>query len=218
MIDFVYFYLSIFGFMITIIDYKTGNLGSIQNILKRIGEDSVITSDKDEIARATKLILPGVGAFDTGMRNLTELNIVEILNKKVIVEKTPVLGICLGMQLLSKGSEEGSLSGLGWIDASTVRFRFEDSIEYKIPHMGWNFVRQHKKGRLFDNMYPDTRFYFVHSYFFQANDPEDILASTTYEIEFTSAIERGNILGVQFHPEKSHKFGMKLLKNFVDFY
>jgi glutamine amidotransferase len=204
--------------MITIIDYKTGNLGSIQNILKRIGEDSVVTSDKDEIARATKLILPGVGAFDTGMRNLTGLNLIDILNKKVIEEKIPVLGICLGMQLLSKGSEEGSLPGLGWIDASTVRFKFEDSTEYKIPHMGWNFIRQHKTGRLFDNMYPDSRFYFVHSYFFCANDPEDVLTSTTYEIEFTSAIERGNILGVQFHPEKSHKFGMKLLKNFVDFY
>lgn len=204
--------------MITIIDYKTGNLGSIQNILKRIGEDSVVTSDKDEIARATKLILPGVGAFDTGMRNLTSLNLIDILNKKVIEEKIPVLGICLGMQLLSKGSEEGSLPGLGWIDASTVRFKFENSSEYKIPHMGWNFIRQHKTGRLFDNMYPDSRFYFVHSYFFSANDPEDVLTSTTYEIEFTSAIERGNILGVQFHPEKSHKFGMKLLKNFVDFY
>ncbi|MGD0753805.1 MAG: imidazole glycerol phosphate synthase subunit HisH [Bacteroidales bacterium] len=204
--------------MITIIDYKTGNLGSIQNILRRIGEDSVVTSDKNEIARATKLILPGVGAFDTGMRNLTELDLVEILNKKVILEKIPVLGICLGMQLLSKGSEEGSLSGLGWIDAETIRFRFEDGMEYKIPHMGWNFIRLHKAGGLFNNMYPDARFYFVHSYFFRVNDPEDILTSTTYEIEFTSAVERGNILGVQFHPEKSHKFGMKLLKNFVDFY
>jgi len=204
--------------MITIIDYKTGNLGSIQNILKRIGEESVVTSDKDEIAGASKLILPGVGAFDTGMRNLTELDLIDILNEKVIIEKTPVLGICLGMQLLSKGSQEGSLPGLGWIDADTVRFRFEDIIEYKIPHMGWNFIRQHKTSKLLDNMYPDARFYFVHSFFFRANEKEDVLTSTTYEIEFTSAIERGNILGVQFHPEKSHKFGMKLLKNFIDFY
>ncbi len=204
--------------MITIIDYKTGNLGSIQNILKRIGEESVVTSDKDEIARASKLILPGVGAFDTGMRNLLELDLVDVLNKKVGEEKTPVLGICLGMQLLSSGSEEGSLKGLGWINASTVRFKFENSQEYKIPHMGWNFIKQHKASRLFDNMYTDPRFYFVHSYFFKANDPEDILTSTTYEKEFTSSVERGNILGVQFHPEKSHKFGMKLLKNFVDLY
>jgi len=204
--------------MITIIDYKTGNLGSIQNILKRIGEDSVITSDKNEIERATKLILPGVGAFDTGMRNLLELDLVDVLNKKVKVEKIPVLGICLGMQLLSNGSEEGSLPGLGWIDAETIRFRFEDTIEYKIPHMGWNFIRQHKDSKLFGNMYSDARFYFVHSYYFSANNVKDVLLSTTYEIEFTSAVERGNILGVQFHPEKSHKFGMKLLKNFVDFY
>lgn len=204
--------------MITIIDYKTGNLGSIQNILRRIGEDSVITSDKDEITRATKLILPGVGAFDTGMRNLMELDLVDVLNKKVIVDKIPVLGICLGMQLLSNGSEEGSLPGLGWIDAETIRFRFADTMEYKIPHMGWNFIRQHKTSKLFENMYSDARFYFVHSFFFTANNQEDVLLSTTYEIEFTSAVEKGNILGVQFHPGKSHKFGMKLLKNFVDFY
>jgi glutamine amidotransferase len=204
--------------MITIIDYKTGNLGSIQNILKRIGEDSVITSDKDIIGKATKIILPGVGAFDTGMRNLLELDLVDILNKKVIAEKIPVLGICLGMQLLSNGSEEGSLAGLGWIDAETLRFRFRDTVEYKIPHMGWNFIRQHKDSKLFADMYSDARFYFVHSYFFRANIEKDVLLSTTYEIEFTSAVEKGNILGVQFHPEKSHKFGMKLLKNFVDFY
>jgi glutamine amidotransferase len=204
--------------MITIIDYKTGNLGSIQNILKRIGEDSVITSEKDEIERATKLILPGVGAFDTGMRNLLELDLVDILNRKVKAEKIPVLGICLGMQLLSNGSEEGSLPGLGLIDAETIRFRFEDTIEYKIPHMGWNFIRQHKESKLIEDMYPDARFYFVHSYFFRANIEKDVLLSTTYEIEITSAVEKGNILGVQFHPEKSHKFGMKLLKNFVDFY
>jgi len=204
--------------MITIIDYKTGNLGSIQNILKRIGEESVITSDKKEIARATKLILPGVGAFDTGMSNLSGLDLIDVLNEKVRVEKVPVLGICLGMQLLSKGSEEGSLPGLGWIDAESIRFRFENSLEYKIPHMGWNFIKQHKTARLFDNMYTDPRFYFVHSYFLRVHDTEDILTSTTYEIEFTSAVERGNILGVQFHPEKSHKFGIKLLKNFVDFY
>lgn len=204
--------------MITIIDYKTGNLGSIQNILRRIGEDSIITSDKNEVARASKIILPGVGAFDTGMRNLAGLDLIDILNRKVTEEKVPVLGICLGMQLMSKGSEEGTLPGLGWINAETVRFRFEDTIEYKIPHMGWNFVSQSKKSRLFDNMFPDARFYFVHAYYFRADQPEDILTATTYEIEFTSAIERENILGVQFHPEKSHKFGMKLLKNFVDFY
>jgi glutamine amidotransferase len=204
--------------MITIIDYKTGTLGSIQNILKKIGEQSVVTSDKDLISKATKLILPGVGAFDTGMRNLNELGLVEVLNEKVVYDKTPVLGICLGMQLMSGGSEEGALPGLGWIDAKTIRFQFIDTIEYKIPHMGWNFVKQHKSSRLLENMYPEARFYFVHSFYFSAGNKEDIVTTTKYETEFTSAVEKENILGVQFHPEKSHKFGMKLLKNFVDFY
>jgi imidazole glycerol-phosphate synthase subunit HisH len=204
--------------MITIIDYKTGNLGSIQNILKRIGEESVITSDKNQIANAKKLILPGVGAFDTGMANLKLLDLVDILNYKVLAEKTPVLGICLGMQILSRNSEEGSLPGLGWINAETRRFKFNDTNTYKIPHMGWNYVRQNKASNLFKELTSDARFYFVHSYFFSANDTEDVLSSTIYEIEFTSAIEKGNILGVQFHPEKSHKFGMRLLKNFADYY
>jgi glutamine amidotransferase len=204
--------------MITVVDYKTGNLGSIQNILKRIGEESVITSDRKEIARASKLILPGVGAFDTGMRNLTELDLLGVLNEKVLIEKIPVLGICLGMQLLSNGSEEGSIPGLGWIDGETKRFKFVNTLEYKIPHMGWNFVKQQKESNLFNSMFPEARFYFVHSFYFKANDPSDILTSTTYEIEVTSAVEKENILGVQFHPEKSHKFGMKLLKNFVDLY
>jgi glutamine amidotransferase len=204
--------------MITIIDYRTGNLGSIQNILKKIGEESIITSDKNEIANAKKLILPGVGAFDTGMANLKKLDIVDILNYKVLVEKTPVLGICLGMQILSKNSEEGFLPGLGWINAEARRFKFIDTNSYKIPHMGWNYVRENKANNLFKEMPSDARFYFVHSFFFSANDTADILSSTTYEMEFTSAIEKGNILGVQFHPEKSHKFGMKLLKNFIDYY
>ena len=146
--------------MITIIDYKTGNLGSIQNIIKRIGEESIITSDKDEIAKATKLILPGVGTFDTGMSNLMDLDLINILNEKVLIKKTPVLGICLGMQLLSKRSEEGLLPGLGWINAETVRFNFINTLEYKIPHMGWNFVNQHKESNLFNNMFPGSRFYF----------------------------------------------------------
>jgi glutamine amidotransferase len=204
--------------MLTIIDYKTGNIGSIRNMLKKIGEDSLITSNENDISKATKLILPGVGAFDTGMKNLKDLDLIDILNHKVLIDKVPVLGICLGMQLLSDKSEEGILPGLGWINAETRRFKFINTSEYKIPHMGWNFISFKKESRLFDGMFPDPRFYFVHSYFFKANDPSDILTSTRYEIEFTSAIEKDNVLGVQFHPEKSHKFGMKLLKNFVDLY
>jgi imidazole glycerol-phosphate synthase subunit HisH len=204
--------------MITIIDYKTGNLGSIQNILKRIGEESIITSDRNEIAVAKKLILPGVGSFDTGIRNLQEIDLIGILNHKVLVERTPVLGICLGMQIFSKSSEEGTLPGLGWINAETRRFNLMNTSEYKIPHMGWNYAKLHKPGALFKDMYPDARFYFDHSFFLHTNDVSDILTSTTYETEFSSAVEKGNILGVQFHPEKSHKFGMKLLKNFVEYY
>jgi len=204
--------------MITIIDYKTGNLESIKNILKRIEEESIITSDKHVVAMANKIILPGVGSFDTGMRNLINLDLVEILNEKVLIEKTPVLGICLGMQLLSDRSEEGSIPGLGWVKADIVRFKFTNTIEYKNPHMGWNFVQQHKASNLFHEMHSNARFYFVHSYFFKAKDISDVLTSTIYETEFTSSVEKENILGVQFHPEKSHKFGMKLLKNFVDFY
>jgi glutamine amidotransferase len=204
--------------MVTIIDYKTGNIGSIQNMLKKVGAESIITSQKDEIANATKLILPGVGAFDTGMRNLKDLDLIDIINRKVLVDKVPVLGICLGLQLMSNKSEEGILPGLGWINAETLRFRFNNTSEYKIPHMGWNFISIKKESRLLEGMFPDSRFYFVHSYYLSVFDRDDILASTCYESEFSSAIEKGNISGVQFHPEKSHKFGMKLLKNFVDFY
>lgn len=204
--------------MITIIDYRTGNLGSIQNILKRIGEESIVTSDKKVIEAATKIILPGVGSFDTGMKNLEELGLTGVLNKKALEDKTPVLGICLGMQLLSQNSEEGILPGLGWINAKTKRFNFADTREYKSPHMGWNYVKLCKGSKLFKDMYPDARFYFVHSFYLQTDDESETLTTTTYESEFVSAVEKDNVLGVQFHPEKSHKFGMKLLKNFVDNY
>lgn len=204
--------------MITIIDYKTGNLGSIRNMLKKIRMESVITSNPEEIESASKIILPGVGSFDQGMENLINLNIKDILNKKVLVDKIPVLGICLGMQLMTLKSEEGRLQGLGWIDADTIRFRFDDTAQFKSPHMGWNFIRQHKESRLLRNMVPESRFYFVHSFYVRSNNPSDILTSTEYEKEFTSSYERENIIGVQFHPEKSHKFGMALLRNFAELY
>lgn len=202
--------------MITIVDYKVGNLGSIQNMLKKIGTKSVITSDPDQIQNAKKLILPGVGAFDSGIKSLKEHNLWEVLNDKVLNEKTPVLGICLGMQLLCKGSEEGQEAGLGWIDADVKRFRPKEK-HIKIPHMGWNYTDMPKESRLFKNMYEEPKFYFVHSYYVSANDDSSI-ATTTYEIPFDAALEKGNVLGTQFHPEKSHKFGMKLLENFVQYY
>jgi glutamine amidotransferase len=204
--------------MITIIDYRTGNLGSIQNMLKKIRVESVVTSSPTDIEKAVKIILPGVGAFDKGMENLMSLGLLDILNKKVIEEKTPVLGICLGMQLMTAASEEGQQKGLGWFDATTLRFNFDDKKSFKVPHMGWNSVSLKKESRLFADMYPDPRFYFVHSYYVSTKNESDTVSKTTYGIEFTSSFEKGNIAGVQFHPEKSHKFGMQILKNFAELY
>lgn len=201
--------------MITIIDYSMGNLGSIANMIKKVGHKSIITSDLEEIKNATKLILPGVGSFDNGMRNLAELGMIEVLNQKVLVEKTPILGICLGMQLMTKSSEEGKLAGLRWVDAQTKRF-VSDTL--KIPHMGWNIIKHQKESTLFDECESEKRFYFVHSYCVSCNIQEDILANTNYTQDFVSLFEKENIIGVQFHPEKSHKFGMQLLKNFVERY
>ena len=203
--------------MITIIDYGMGNLGAIHNMFKKIGIQSLISSNQKDILAATKLILPGVGAFDNGMKNLREMNLIDLLNRKVLEERTPILGICLGMQLLTKTSEEGSLPGLGWIDGDTIRFRFNDTdtTMLKIPHMGWNLVEQKKESPLFSNMYDEPCFYFVHSYHVVCRD-EDILSKTQYGIDFVSSLQKDTILGVQFHPEKSHKFGMKLFRNFAE--
>lgn len=199
--------------MIVIVDYGMGNLGSIANMVKKVGSKCKITSDIEEIKKATRLILPGVGSFDNGMKNLKELGMIEVLNKKILIEKTPILGICLGMQLMTKSSEEGKLAGLGWIDAQTKKF-VSDTL--KIPHMGWNIIKHQKKSRLFDEDDSEKRFYFVHSYYVDTNQKNDILFITPYGHNFVSAFEKENIIGVQFHPEKSHKFGMNLIKNFVE--
>jgi glutamine amidotransferase len=204
--------------MIVIIDYNLGNVNSIANMIKKIGYKCIITSNPHEISQADKIILPGVGAFDYGIQNLKKLNIYNIIIKKVIEEKTPILGICLGMQLLTKGSEEGNLEGLGCINAYTKKFKFEDN-KLKIPHMGWNIVKLQKKSLLFEGMEKqENRFYFVHSYAVECYEKEDILTTTYYGYEFVSSFEKENIIGCQFHPEKSHKFGMKLFKNFVEKY
>jgi glutamine amidotransferase len=202
---------------ITIIDYGIGNLGSILNMLRKIGADAVISSSKEEIEKANKLILPGIGAFDSGMKKLLEKNILDVLNKKVLEEKVPVLGICLGMQLMTEKSGEGSIGGLGWIRGEAVRFEFgTNEKKYKVPHMGWNYVHPCKESRLLTGMYADPRFYFVHSYYIKCAKPTDVLLKCNYAFDFDAAFERDNIFGVQFHPEKSHKYGMKLLKNFAD--
>ncbi len=203
--------------MIVIVDYGMGNLGSIANMLKKVGAAAKISGDPAEISAAEKLILPGVGAFDHGMKNLSARGLVPLLNKRVREEKCPVLGICLGMQLLTRRSEEGTLPGLGWIAGETRRFQFADGLgRLKIPHMGWNEAKPVSGALLFGGYAECPRFYFVHSYHVCCDDPADILATTSYGYEFVSAVRHDNILGTQFHPEKSHRFGLNLLKNFVD--
>lgn len=199
--------------MITIVDYGLGNLGSIQNMLGRIGADCVITRDVGEIKRATKLILPGVGAFDAGMRNLNEYGLREVLDLKACQEKIPVLGICLGMQLMTRASEEGTLPGLGWVGATVRRFSPADG--RKVPHMGWRVVETRKADRLVAGLEAQARFYFVHSYFVACTNPADVLLAADYGGVFDAAFADGNVMGVQFHPEKSHRFGMRLLGNFA---
>lgn len=204
--------------MITIIDYGAGNIKSIQNMLKRLGVNSIISSNAEEIKRAEKLILPGVGHFDHGMKNLRKSGLIDILNTKVLNEKCPFLGICLGAQLLGNGSEEGSEKGLGWIPMSVVKFDLNKSQNrLKVPHMGWNFIQIQESvnsKKMFKNLEQDARFYFVHSFHMLTDTEDYILAKTEYGYPFTSAVNFQNIYGVQFHPEKSHKFGLQLLENF----
>jgi len=199
--------------VITIIDYGIGNIGSLENIIRKAGGTSIVTSNPEDIKVAKKLILPGVGAFDNGMKNLNNLNLIEILNKKVLEEKIPILGVCLGIQLFTKSSEEGILPGLGWIDARTVKFNFSNK-NLKIPHMGWNSVNIKKESKLFKGLI-NPEFYFVHSYHLVCNDEKDILATTNYGYDFISSIQKNNIFGLQFHPEKSLKSGLKIIENFI---
>lgn len=204
--------------MITIVDYGAGNIGSIQNMINKIGESAIISSNEQDILIAEKLILPGVGSFDYGMSQLKNSGLINALNKKVLEDKVPILGICLGVQLFTKCSEEGVMRGLSWFDAQTVKFNIPHDQKIKVPHMGWNDVTLKKESKLFKDMYIDPRFYFVHTYHLKCNSHSDILTETTYGYNFVSAIEKGNIVGVQFHPEKSHKFGMKVLNNFIQHY
>jgi glutamine amidotransferase len=199
--------------MITIIDYGLGNLGSIANMLKKIGVQSQVTSELNKIKAAEKIILPGVGAFDTAMRTLESLRLKDTLNTKVMVDKVPVLGICLGMQILGNGSEEGSLKGFGWIPANA--YKFSNNNSFKVPHMSWNSVCSIKKHFLVQGMENDTAFYFSHSYYVLAENEEHVIATTNYGNTFHSIINKDNIFGAQFHPEKSHKNGMLLLENFA---
>ena len=200
--------------MITIVNYGMGNLGSMLNMFKRLGEKACIESDPAILKNATKLVLPGVGAFDAAMARINGTSgLREVLGHKVLTERTPVLGVCLGMQLLTRASEEGALPGLGWIAGRTTRFPKMEGL--KVPHMGWNVSLPCSSSLLTKDVGAEPRYYFVHSYYVQVDDPANSLMRTHYGIDFDSAIGRDNIYGVQFHPEKSHRFGMQILKNFA---
>lgn len=202
---------------ITIIDYGTSNLGSIQNMLRKIGVPSIVASRPEDVEGATKIILPGVGSFDAGMGKLHASGIVPVLQRKVQDEAVPTLGVCLGMHLMTKGSEEGVMDGLGWIDATTRRLGGPDEPNLRVPHMGWNVVKPRRQVPLLADFPPDARFYFAHSYGVACEHDEDATLVATYgKRTFTAGFQRGNIMGVQFHPEKSHKFGLWLLRNFVE--
>ncbi len=199
--------------MITIVDYGMGNLGSIRNMFKRIGVAAEVSGRVEDLARASKILLPGVGAFDSAMQRIHDSGLREVLDEKALRERVPTLGICLGMQLLTRGSEEGLLPGLGWIGATTRRFPAIAGL--KVPHMGWNLVTPAAPSALTAGMPDESRFYFVHSYYVQVDDARDAVLKAHYGVDFDAAVAHDNIFGAQFHPEKSHRFGMQLLANFA---
>jgi len=202
--------------MIVIVDYGMGNLRSVLNQFKRLKINAIVSSDPNEILKAEKLILPGVGHFANGMKNLKEYGLLDILNEKVITQKTPILGICLGMQLFSKYSEEGKTLGLGWLDAQTVRFNISSAKRWKVPHIGWNTIKFNNNQPVLQNIKEDDLFYFVHSYHLVCDNIGDVLTTTIYDYEFISGIKKDNIIGFQFHPEKSQDCGSVLIENFVN--
>ena len=200
--------------MIHIIDYGMGNLGSMQKMFKRIGADVTIESDPQKLSHANKLVLPGVGSFDAAMFRINSTDgLRELLDHKANIQKVPILGVCLGMQLLTSSSDEGELAGLGWIKAKTLRFPKKDGL--KVPHMGWNIASPLKDSPLLANVGLEPRYYFVHSFCVQVEDNAQAIMTTEYGWKFDSAISKENIYGVQFHPEKSHRFGMQILRNFA---
>ena len=201
--------------ILAIVDYGMGNLNSVKKKLDRLKVASKITSNPKEIINAEKIILVGVGHFAKAMKNIQELGLLEVLNEVAIIKKKPVLGICLGMQLMANDSEEGNTEGLGWINANVRKMKVNDTLKFKVPHMGWNKIIKSKESALMKGIPKSTEFYFVHSYYFQSNETSDVLNETEYSFKFTSAIEKDNIFGVQYHPEKSHDAGEVLLNNFI---
>lgn len=202
--------------MIAIIDYGVGNIRAFDNIYRQLDIPIKIARKVDDLTDVNKIILPGVGAFDHALEQLEQSGMRQRLDELVIQNKVPVVGICVGMQMLAHLSDEGKLPGLGWIDASVKKFDVS-KINYSthLPHMGWNDVNPVKENRLFKGLENNSKFYFLHSYYFHCNDPLDTIATTDYGIEFSCAVNKNNIYGVQFHPEKSHQYGIRLLNNFA---
>lgn len=200
--------------MIAIINYGVGNLTSVLNMHRRLGIDAIVTGDANVIAQADKLLLPGVGHFDTCMQNFNASGLRPIIVQRAMVEKTPVLGICVGAQMMTRGSEEGKEKGLAWVTADTVLFNLGDS-DLKIPHMGWTDLKITAPSPLWNDLPADPRFYFAHSYHFRFDDEKYSTGKGIYGYEYTCAFRKDNVFGLQFHPEKSHRFGMKVLSNFA---
>ncbi|MEL4427052.1 imidazole glycerol phosphate synthase subunit HisH [Shewanella indica] len=204
--------------MITIVDYGLGNIRAFTNVYKRLNIDTTLASNVDELKRAKKIILPGVGAFDHAMKMLNDSGMRECLDTLVLQHEVPVIGICVGMQMMASASEEGSGAGLGWIDATVKRFDYESeqiALKYPLPHMGWNNISMVKDSLLLKDLDQYMRFYFLHSYYFQCNDADDILATANYGFDYSCIVQHNNIYGIQCHPEKSHHNGVTLLKNFA---
>lgn len=201
--------------MIAIVNLELGNIASVANMVKRMGGETIVSNDKDTLLNADKIILPGVGRFDFGINQMHKFDLFSLL-KDIALNGTPILGICLGMQLLGKNSEEGKEEGLSLIDINFHKFEFSDSlIDLRVPHVGWNHLNITRPNKLIHNSSDNQRFYFTHSYYGRCLNSDDIIATTNYGISFVSAINRENVYGVQFHPEKSHRFGMKLIENFI---
>jgi glutamine amidotransferase len=202
--------------MIAIVDYGLGNVKAFANVYKKLNIPAIIAKHAEELKNATKVILPGVGAFDHAMKMLEKSAMKPVLDELVLQNKVPVLGVCVGMQMLARSSEEGKLPGLGWIDGEVIGFKSSaPECSIRIPHMGWNNVKPVKMNSLLQGLGLEGRFYFLHSYYMRCAKSEDVVAVTEYGVEFACAVNHGNIHGVQFHPEKSHQWGIKLLENFA---
>jgi len=200
---------------IAIINYGMGNLHSVYKKLKQVGANPLLATTKAEILAADKIVLPGVGHFEKAIDNLKQLGVYDALNEAVLVKKTPILGICLGMQLMATESEEGNAKGFGWIKSTVKQFKIENRLKYKVPQTGWNTIHISKESKLLKGIENKSEFYFLHSYHYAETNPADILTTTDFEYEFVSAVEKENIYGTQFHPEKSHAAGTQLFKNFI---